>query len=290
MSKYYFIVNPASGRGKGYTFGKKLELRLASLDLDFQLTYTQKPLHAKDLAAKAVDHSEIIVVVGGDGTMQEVLNGMYGSKAALGLLPVGSGNDFARAVPLPVSLDKSLEVLLRGKRKKIDLARANDIIYHNGVGVGFDAWAVDKAMKIKHLRGNAIYLYSVLYTLISYKPANLELTINGQLFEHDYFLLTIANGVSLGGGFHLTPNAKLDDGLLDICVIQNMPKLQVLKNLLKVYSGTHTEDPRVDIIQSTTATIRSESGFAAHADGELLSLNMKELNIEILPEAVELIC
>ena len=112
MPNYYFIVNPTSGRGKGKAFGSQLQQKLNGLQLDYQLEYTTKPMHAQDLAAKASDKFEVIVVVGGDGTLQEALNGMVGSDAALGILPVGSGNDFVRAVPIPTDMDKSLKILL----------------------------------------------------------------------------------------------------------------------------------------------------------------------------------
>ncbi len=287
---YFFIVNPASGRGKGKAFGRRLEEMLSPLKLDYQLVYTDKPMHAQDLAAKAAKDFAVIVTVGGDGTFQEILNGVVGSQAAVGILPVGSGNDFVRAVSIPVDMEKSLALLLRNKRRMIDLAKVNNRIYHNGVGVGFDAWAVHTGNQVTRLRGNAIYLYAVLHTLINFKPQEVELSFNGATYQKNYFLITVANGVSLGGGFYLTPDAQIDDGLLDLCLIQNMPKRSIIKNLIKVYSGKHKEDPRVEMVRTKQISIRSEKGFAVHADGELLSLNMKELDIKILPKSIELIC
>ena len=287
---YYFIVNPVSGRGKGAAFGKRLEEKLSRLKLDYRLVYSERPMHARELAAEAAKTFAVIVAVGGDGTLQEILNGMHGSQAALGILPVGSGNDFVRAVPIPVEMEKSLALLLQDKRKKIDLAKVNDRIYHNGVGVGFDAWAVHTGNQVTRLRGNAIYLYAVLHTLAHFKPQEVELSFNGNTVRKNYFLMTIANGVALGGGFYLTPDAEIDDGLLDLCLIQDMPKLSIIKNLIKVYSGKHKEDPRVEMVRTKRITIRSEKGFAVHADGELLSLNMNDLSIEILPKSIELIC
>lgn len=290
MPNYYFIVNPASGRGKGASFGRSLQEKLEPLKLDHDFVYTDYPQHATELAAKASEQFDVIVVVGGDGTIQEAINGMAHSKAVLGILPVGSGNDFVRAVPIPTNMDRSLDILLRGQCKKIDLARVNNRIYHNGVGVGFDAWAVHTGNKVQRLRGNAIYLYAVLHTLISYKPKPVEVQFDGRMEQKTYFLMTIANGVSLGGGFYLTPDAELDDGLLDLCLIEDMPKSAVIKNLLKVYSGKHQEDHRVEMARTKKISIQSQDGFAVHADGELLSLNLKELDIEILPKKIELIC
>jgi len=290
VPNYYFIVNPTSGRGKGLVFGKRLQEKLAPLKLEYDLVYTERPRQATDLAEKASRNFDVIVVVGGDGTLQETINGMADSKKALGILPVGSGNDFVRAIPIPVQLDRSLDILLRNKRKRIDLARVNDRIYHNGVGIGFDAWAVHTGNKVKRLRGNAIYLYSVLHTLVSYKPGPVEIQFNDRVERKKYFLMTVANGVSLGGGFYLTPDAEIDDGLLDLCLIEDMPRAAVIRNLLKVYSGKHKDDHRVELVRTKKISIRSEEGFAAHADGELLSLNMNELDVEILPKKIELIC
>jgi len=288
--KYYFIVNPVSGRGQGAEVGKRLLDKLRNSGLQYELAYTEAPNHARELAAAAAKQFDVIVVTGGDGTIQEALNGMYGSKAVLGILPVGTGNDFVRAVSIPIDLDRSFKLLLRDRRRRIDLAKLNDLIYHNGVGIGFDAWVVQTSLKVKRLRGNAVYLYAVLSTLLRYKPIPMEIEYDGYTERNDFFLLTVANGVSLGGGFYLTPDALLDDGLLDLCLIENMPIASILKNLIKVYSGKHKDDARVHMRRAKKVVIRSEKGLAVHADGELISLNMNEINIEILPKAVDLIC
>ncbi len=290
MPSYYFIVNPTSGRGKGQEFGRRVETKIHATHLSADLEYTTAPGHARELAKTAAKQYDIIVVVGGDGTLQETLNGMYGSNAVLGILPVGSGNDFVRAVSIPTNLEQSFEILLRDQRKFIDLAKMNDLVYHNGVGIGFDAWVVNTSLRVKRLRGNAIYLYAVLSTLKNFKPVPVQIEFNGQSMEQDFFLTTIANGVSLGGGFYLTPDALLDDGMLDLCLIENMPKSSVIKNLMKVYSGRHKEDPRVHLYRASKIRISSEQGMAVHADGELISLNLNEINIEVLPKAVNLIC
>ena len=287
---YYFIVNPASGRGKGLGIGRELEERLQYLDLDFRLVYTKAPGHAIELARKAVESFECIVAVGGDGTLNEVVNGLGESGAYLGLLPVGSGNDFARAVSLETKLDRALHTLLRGEVRRIDLGKANGRYFHNGLGIGFDAHVVHNSLRVKRLRGNAIYLYSVLRTLFKYRPIPLRIEYNNQTHTSDYFMVTVGNGTSLGGGFRLTPDARLDDGLFDVCLINNMPMPSVLRNLIKVYSGKHKEDPRVKIVRSEGLKIRSEEPFAVHVDGELLSMNLRELQVEMIPQALRVFC
>jgi len=289
LPNYYFIVNPAAGRGRCFHLGKQLEERLPQLGLDFLLEYTCAPWDAAKLAQKAVNKFDVLVVVGGDGTLHEVVNGLAGQKATLGLLPEGSGNDFALAMNIPSDLEQALQILLRDRRRSIDLGKANARYFHNGLGIGFDAWVVNQALKVSKLRGNAIYLYSVLRTLFSYRPALLNMFYDGQVHTKDFFMLTIANGISLGGGFRLTPEAQMDDKRFDVCIIENMPKLSILKNLIKVYNGKHKNDPRVQIIQTPRVQIESEQGFAIHADGELLSLNEKKLTAEIVPHAIEVI-
>jgi len=287
---YYFIVNPVSGRGRGKIFGEKLKERLKNTSLDYQIVFSDSPGDAVKLAERAAAKFKTIVAVGGDGTMNEIVNGIAGSDAVLGLIPVGSGNDFVKAVNIPIDFDEAFEVLMRGKKRKIDLGKANDRYYHNGLGIGFDAWVVNTSLKVKRLRGNAIYLYSVLRTLMSYTPVPLELYFNGSLHADDFFMITVGNGVSLGGGFYLTPDAEIDDGLFDLCLIQNMPVVSILKNLLKVYSGTHKDDPRVEIVRTDHLEIEAKQPFAAHVDGELLALDLKKLTVELIPRGLELIC
>lgn len=290
MPSYLFIVNPVSGRGKAARVVPELEGILKERDVRYQIAHTEFPRHAEELARQAGDAFDVLVVVGGDGTLNEVLNGCIGKSCAVGILPVGSGNDFVRAIPISAGLQPALDILLTDHRKKIDLARVNERIYHNGVGIGFDAQAVHTGNQVKWLRGNAIYLYAVFHTLLHFKPSEVTLKFNGQTYSRNYFIMNIANGVALGGGFRLTPDALLDDGFLDLCLVRDMPLPGILRNLLKVYKGRHKDDPRVEMYRTKQISIESEEGFAVHADGELLSLNMKKVDIKILPKAIELVC
>ncbi len=287
---YCFIVNPASGRGKGKILGQRLKERLEQTSLDYQILTTSAPGEAIEMAKKATQSFEVVVAVGGDGTLNEVVNGLMGSNSVLGLIPVGSGNDFARAAEIPFQFEPALEILLRGRKRKIDVGKANERYFHNGLGVGFDAHAVYTSMNVKRLRGNAIYLYSVLRTLTYYRPVPLTIHLNDEVKQGDYFMLTVGNGVSLGGGFFLTPDAQIDDGLFDLCLIQNMPTFSILRNLIKVYSGKHKEDPRVEMLRTDRLVIEAAEPFAVHLDGELLSLNLKHLTVEIIPRGLEIIC
>ncbi len=289
MQNYYFIINPVSGKGKGASIGQRLQKKLKSVNIDYEIAYTQYAGHAEELARKAAIKHDIIITVGGDGTLNEVINGMHSSGKTAGIIPVGTGNDFVRAIKIPTDFEKVFALILSNKRKKIDIGKVNERLFHNGLGIGFDAWVVEKGLHVKYLRGNAFYLYSVIAVLSTYKPVEIELSADNFHKKGDYFLTTIANGVSLGGGFYLTPDAEIDDGLFDVCLIQNMPIFSILKNLLKVYSGKHKYDPRVDILRAGKIKLFSKDGFAAHIDGEIYSLSINELNVEILEKSLEFI-
>ena len=286
---YKFVVNPTAARGKCAREAKHVEELCRIKNLDYDMTFTEKPGHAIEIARAATKDFKYVIAVGGDGTVHETVNGLMGGQSVFGLIPIGSGNDFARALHIPQKISDALDTILTGKSIKIDIGKAEDRYFPNGLGVGFDAWVVETGKKVTKLRGNAIYLYSVLKTIYNYEPPVMRLKYNDVVSEEKIFMLTAGNGISLGGGFKLTPDAKMDDGLLDLNIISDLTKVQIYQNLLSVYSGSHTKMPQVTTARTTQLSIDSEQGFAVHLDGELMSLNMKSLNISIIPKALNVI-
>lgn len=286
---YKFVVNPTAARGKCAREAKHVEELCRIKNLDYDMTFTEKPGHAIEIARAATKDFKSVIAVGGDGTVHETVNGLMGGQSVFGLIPIGSGNDFARALHIPQKISDALDTILTGKSIKIDIGKAEDRYFPNGLGVGFDAWVVETGKKVTKLRGNAIYLYSVLKTIYNYEPPVMRLKYNDVVSEEKIFMLTAGNGISLGGGFKLTPDAKMDDGLLDLNIISDLTKVQIYQNLLSVYSGSHTKMPQVTTARTTQLSIDSEQGFAVHLDGELMSLNMKSLNISIIPKALDVI-
>jgi len=289
MLTYKFIVNPASSRGKGSITGKWLEKECENRNLDFDLQYTNSPGHATEIASKSVKDFEYIIAVGGDGTLQEVMNGLFGYDTKIGIIPVGTGNDFVRAANIPIKPTEALDIIIDGKLKQIDVGKVGDRIFHNGVGIGFDAWVVNESLKIKKLRGHLIYFYAILKTLKNYRAPFMEINYHEKSISQKLFLVTVANGTSLGGGIKLTPFAQLDDGLLDLNIIQDVNKLKILQNLMKAYSGEHVNMPEVTVDTCKSIAIKSDDGLAVHADGELISCNLKEIEIKIIPKAIKFI-
>jgi len=289
MSAIMFIVNPRAARGKAATVAEILRDRCRNLKLDFDIVFTKNPGHATELAAQGAEKFDTVVVVGGDGSVNEVVNGVVGTSAKFGIIPVGSGNDFVRVLGIPLSMNDALDTVCRGHTRLIDLATAGSRYFNNGLGIGFDAWVVQESFSIKYLRGNLIYLTAVLKTVYKYKSPQMRLTYNDVIRDEKLFMITVGNGTSLGGGFKLTPNALVDDGLLDLNIICDLTKLKVFRNLIGVYSGNHIHLPEVTTDRTTDLVIESEQGFAAHVDGELLALDLKKLEVHIVPKSLEVI-
>ncbi|NIV10416.1 MAG: diacylglycerol kinase family lipid kinase, partial [Aliifodinibius sp.] len=171
----------------------------------------------------------------------------------------------------------------------IDIGRAGEKYFVNGLGIGFDAEVVIETMKIKKLRGFFIYLYSVLKALKNYKNRLINLDINGETISRKVLMISVGNGRCLGGGFYLTPNAKLDDGLFDICIFRAMNRIEILTNLPKALKGKHLNLPQVQCLQTGHLIAQAADGMPIHMDGELLSLNSKKITIEIVPKALNII-
>jgi len=289
VSNYKFIVNPTAARGKCARIALRLEGMCRAAGLDFDLSYTTAPKEAVAIADKACGTFENIIAVGGDGTIHEVVNGLIGKSHRFGIVPVGSGNDFVKAMGIPLQLNAAFDTLLSGRTRAVDVGSADSVFFPNGLGIGFDAWVVRESQMVKRLRGNAIYLYSVLRTIYKYRPPEIRIKFNSTVREEKLFMITVGNGISLGGGFKLTPFAIMDDGLLDLTIIRDLSKPEIYKNLLGVYTGKHTRMPQVSIDRTTNMQVESETGFAVHLDGELMSLEKKSLDISIIPKALEVI-
>jgi len=289
VEKYAIILNPRAGRGKAATKEQEL-LKIFRTEIgSYDLFRTEYPNHAKEIAAGLKNDYSVIIAVGGDGTVHETVNGMMGGKAALGAIPLGSGNDFIKMLNLPKSFSGILEVIRQNKRKKIDIGKIGESYFPNGLGIGFDALVTKESKEVKKLRGFLIYLYAVLKTVFSYHNELITFSANGKSEQREIFLIAVGNGKAEGGGFYLTPAAEFDDGLLDVCIIRGLSKREIFKYLPKAMNGKHVHLEQVEMLRTNQLQILSENGIAAHADGELLGLDLKRLDISLLPLALEVI-
>ena len=313
MSEYYIIVNPVAGRGAGELTVPQLEVLARRLQWDYELVRTAAPRHATQLAQQAAAAGcRVVVAVGGDGTSNDVLNGLLQAsqqgqgQAILGIIPVGRGNDFAAGVGLqPASrpdLQASLNRLVTGKPRRMDVGRVTGGLYPdglyfgNGVGIGFDAIVGFEALKLNRSPfyrwfSFATYLVAALRTILLYGRAPLlRIETDTMQVEQRALMVSIMNGWRLGGLFKMAPQAKIDDGWLDLCLAGEVSRSGMLGLLVHFMRGTQSAHPAIKVARARHLHIRALQGvLPAHADGETLCTEGNELTIELLPQALEVL-
>jgi len=291
FKKFYFIVNPAAGAGKKLSFLPEIQSFCQGHNLDFEIVLTKQPKQAIELACKAAKKYEVIIAAGGDGTVNEVVSGLIGSQAVLGILPIGSGNDFAKQVGYKRNLKKDLKILLESRTKLVDIGQVNDqYFFINGLGVGFDGEVATRVRSfMRYSKGFLAYLLAVLRTLATYKFHRVKITLdNDQVIEKEILLLATCNGTTYGGGFNVAPSAKIDDGVFTICLIDKLGRFYALRNIPKIMKGAHLKLPEVHMYTSKHVIIKSEDDLYAQVDGEILPLN-KKFEVKILPGQIKVI-
>jgi YegS/Rv2252/BmrU family lipid kinase len=303
------IVNPTAGKGYGARSAPRIEALLSEQGLDFDLVYTNWAGEAIELTRQAIlDGYDTIVAAGGDGTYQEVINGMLAHphssnnghiNSTLGLLPVGSGCDFAWAMGIPSDLESACALLARRQTRIVDVGRitidGEQRYFDNTVGIGFEGIVTVEAKKIKYLRGMALYVPVVLKSIfLTMSPARstIEYENDGQnhSLEGSFLMIDICNGVRAGGSFFVAPDAEPDDGLLDICLVSDIPRTKMLALLPRFLKGTHTNHPNVITLRCNRIEVTSSDGLFAHADGELLCTAAHRITCEMLPKRIRVLC
>ena len=308
MTKYRLIINPTSGRGKGLESIPAIQNQMRQLHLDFEMVQTERPWHAAELASQAAQEGiDVVVSVGGDGTANEVLNGLIiahrdyqvpPGKTAMGVLCVGRGNDFAYGMNIPAEFSAGCQVLAEGYRRKIDVGfvQGGDYpqgrYFGNGVGIGFDAVVGFEALKMKRLSGFPSYIVAALKTLfLYYRAPRVEIRINDEIQQFSALMISIMNGRRMGGGFMMAPEALQDDGLLDICIAQQASRPRVLALIPHFLKGTQATQPEISSARTRALSVRAIEGtLPVHADGETICTNGQELNLELHSQQVEIVC
>ncbi len=299
-----FIVNPISGRGAGMLAANGLQTLAKNDGLDFNLVLTEEVGHAIRLAREAASAgSQLVVAVGGDGTANEVLNGVMQARQAglgapaMGVIGVGRGNDFAFGVGVPAGLEAGYQILTQGRRQPMDVGFVKGGLYPdgryfgNGVGIGFDAVVGFEAAKLKKLHGFANYLVAALRTMFLYYQAPLvRIELDKDVVKLPALMVSIMNGKRMGGGFMMAPQSQIADGLFDLCIVGQVSRMGILGLIPQFTKGTQAGHPKVSMRQSGRVVVVAEQGsLPAHADGETLCTEGKTLTLELLPGALEMI-
>ena len=304
MAKYKIILNPISGRGYAEKMVPMIEQKFNEFQLPYELVLTEKPWQAADLAEKAaLDGFDVVVSASGDGTANEVLNGLMRAQlkgvknTAMGIISVGTGNDFAYGMNIPGNFDDCMSVLKNDVRKTMDigLVKGGDYpegrYFGNGVGIGFDAAVGFEAVKIRWTRGLLAYLIAALRTIFLYFKAPLvEITYDGTTVKQNSLMTSIMNGQRMGGGFYMAPNGDPTDHMFDLCIAASASKLRIFQLITYFMKGTQATQPEVKTAQAKKVSIKALEGtLPAHCDGETLCYKGTMLEIEILPGQLEFV-
>lgn len=298
MSKLYIILNPYAGRGVAGKRRGELEAALRACDTPFTLVETRARGEAIELTYQALDQGyDCIVAAGGDGTINEVVNGIVrshgrgGAAAALGIVPLGTGSDFIKMLHGVVANDigGAARRLAVGRTRSVDVGVANGRYFINGVGLGLDAQVAVEAQKINRLKGVAVYLVAVIRALARYQSSSMTVRFDSMELRQPLLFANVANGRCQGGTFWMTPDAQIDDGMLDLCLIEHMRLDTIIRHVPKVMKGTHTNLRQVTMGRTRHISIDCASPVPFATDGEVIATAVRHIDVHILPQALDVI-
>jgi diacylglycerol kinase (ATP) len=305
MSKSYkLILNPAAGNGNGAKALPQINQLLSQARIQYDLVQTSGEGDGIELALQAVkDGYDVVVAAGGDGTVNEVVNGLMQIKREgltvppLGVLCVGRGNDFAGSLGIPEDLPGGVQALLADQRRIVDIGRVSGGKYPGGryfcncVGVGFDAITTIEVHRLPRWGGYLAFMAAVLKTVFLYNKAPLaKIEFDGKEITQRSLLISIMNGRRLGGGFIMAPTSQFDDGLFDLCIAEQMSSLNVIKMIPHFTRGDQATQPTIKTGQARKISITAQDGpLPAQTDGEIICEDGSRLDIEVLPLQLEVI-
>jgi len=267
------ILNPMARHGRGAALRPRIEAAV-----DGEVVLTEGPGHATQLAREAAEQGiGTVVAAGGDGTVHEVVNGLMQAHAdvALGLVPIGTGNDFVKMVPGTGTPEQALRTLRGGEATPVDVGiaewRGGREYFANAMGTGIDVEVVRAMRRSRLLPGGVIYVSALLRALARYRPLGVRTTVDGTVVDRRIMNLAVCNGPSIGGSFRICPDARTDDGRLDVCIVEEMPLLRNARMVPRVLRGTHTEQRGVTMLRGARVSLAlaEDRSLWFQLDGEL---------------------
>jgi diacylglycerol kinase (ATP) len=267
LSGVRFLVNPEAGRGAGAAHLDRL--RILASRAGAGLAVSRKVTDLAEQARRAAeDGVERLLVAGGDGTVHHAVQGLAGTACALGVIPLGTGNDLAGTLGIPPDLDAAVARALAGQVRRIDLARVGETSCVGYAGVGFDSEVTRFANETRILRGPLVYFYSVLHTLATFEPPRMKVVYDGGSFEGRAMFTVVNNLPRFGGGMRIAPGAEIDDGLLDLVIVREIPKPTLLAVFPRVYGGRHVGHPAILMARTRRAEITVDREMTMYGGGE----------------------
>lgn len=283
-----FIINPISGIGKQKNIEELIRDNIDASSYEYQVKFTKGPGHGTELAKEAVASGvDIVVAIGGDGTVNEIGQALVGSSTALGIIPTGSGNGLARHLKIPFQFKRAIEVINRCKIRKIDTATINDQVFLSIAGVGYDAFVAKKFADAPK-RGFFTYFRIVSNEYSQYRPRKYILEVDGRIIKRRALSITFANSNQFGNNTSIDPNAKLDDGLIDVCVVRRVPLWLVPLYVPALFFKTFHKTQYMEIIRAKKAVVTRKKGKTIHLDGDPLQTG-KVLEMKVNPLSLNII-
>jgi len=295
MTTTKIILNPYAGRWKAQAAIPEIEQTCHKIGLDYELAVTDGPEHGIELAREAaLTGFSPIVAAGGDGSINEVVNGLMqaagdGVAGPFGVIPLGSADDFADMLGLEKEIETACRVIQTGHTRTIDLGCVNGRFFDNNSAIGLEPMVTITQAAMKRVKGTPRYILAALKTIFSHKDWHARLTWDDGEYEGPIALVSVGNTRRSGGAFFMTPRAEPDDGFLDFVFTGKMKRLQLLRLLPTTFDGRHVEHPKVDYARTNRLTIECDPLTPIQADGELFDLAATRIEYTILPARLRVI-
>ncbi|HET7010865.1 MAG TPA: diacylglycerol kinase family protein [Anaerolineales bacterium] len=302
MTRMKVIFNPHADRGRAWDTASYLQ-SLIERHGGADWAATEYPRHATELAREAARQGyDVVAALGGDGTVHEIVNGLMAvperDRPVMGIIPVGSGNDFCNNIGLPKDPEQAMHRLFHGAPRTFDIGRITDgsgraEFWDNTLGIGFDATVTIYSYQITRLQGFSMYLWAVIQTILrNHDAPSMSIETDQEAFQKDTLMLTVCNGPREGGGFHVAPGATPDDGVFNYAHIGKVSRLMMFRLIPEVMNGTHGRFPQVRLGTCRQLKVTSAKPVTIHADGEIFagfSTDVTQLTVDLLPRALHVV-
>ena len=285
--KALFIINPISGGKKKEGVPELIDKYLDAEAYTAAIVFSDGVAHARQIAKEALNKFDLIVAVGGDGTVNEVASAIVGTDTPLGIIPFGSGNGLSRFLGIPMNAEEAIKTLSTGHIEVIDSAKLNGKPFFNMAGMGFDAH-ISEVFSHTKKRGFFTYLKSSIQEVANYKAQTYHIEIDGIAYDREAFMLSFANSSQYGNNAHISPNASVQDGLLDVCVIKSFPLWRFPEMGIRMLTKTTDKTNYVEIIRGKHINVKRSSAGPVHLDGEP-QMSDAENVIEVVPGSLKVI-
>lgn len=287
--KVTVILNPYANRWGAQTKMPAVRAALTRAGIEYDLVLTTAPGEATQQALRAAQNGvDAVVAAGGDGTVSEVVNGLIRSAKGdvtrpLGILPIGTGNDFSDMLGISRDLEEAAAVIAAGESRQVDAGRVNDHFFNNNCALAMEPMVTIENVRMRRFSGNLRYVVALVKGLFKLRAWYMRIRWDGGEHEGPMYLLSVCNSPRTGGVFYMAPEARMDDGLFDFVFAPEMPKWRVLTIVPGLFKGSHLKHPLVSHGRTRRLTVESNPGTPIHADGEIISESERRVEYEILP-------